>query len=123
MSLPPWPDRDAACERRAVQHFMSGDAVSGTTQTSANVQGEPENQDLLSLLSLLSQPSEKWPEPIGDEGFHVNGRRVLSSSKRRELGLQLLLILEQSRKFRIIDVGDHCLLICKENGARHHAVE
>ena len=70
MSLQGWPDRDAAFERRAVQHFMSGDAVADAPQTSANVQADPENQDLISLLSLLSQPSEKWPEPIGDEGFH-----------------------------------------------------
>lgn len=39
-------------------------------QTSASVESSPENQDLISLISPISHPSEEWPKPIASEGFH-----------------------------------------------------
>ena len=39
-------------------------------ETSANVQTDSKRQDLISPISPISHPSESWPKPIADEGFH-----------------------------------------------------
>ena len=58
MSLQAWPDRDAALERRAVQHFMSDDPLAGQAEpaTDAERKAAPDSAEELPLVLNPSDP-------------------------------------------------------------------